>query len=336
MAIKNYSTTAGNNNSAPPNGAPEGMAPSLVNDVIRQVMADIRSQFESGEWFDYGVTPTWVSSASFSITGDASGQFTVGRPVEIYGATMGTAYSQVKSSTYVNPTTTITLNHSAVGSSISQVRTSLLKNSNGIPRALANDFSISGALAISGGLTVTGNITSVGAMSVGTGLDVQGNVSIGGALVINGLINNTATFSNKVQSTKSAVSGFIRITPNFCYTNTTASYSTLSSGNNSITAPSGSTYVLAHIVAYAKAIGGPGSRQSRVDIYDSGFTKLYAYAVDAEAYEEGTVTAAISQTLASDTNNAICPVSSGLFYLKANYDLGGSSVASYVISGYYD
>lgn len=37
--ISQWSTTAGSNNSAAPNGAPEGMAPNAVNDVIRENMA---------------------------------------------------------------------------------------------------------------------------------------------------------------------------------------------------------------------------------------------------------------------------------------------------------
>jgi hypothetical protein len=43
MAVSDWSTTAADNDAAPPNGAPEGMAPSAVNDVMRQIMADIRS-----------------------------------------------------------------------------------------------------------------------------------------------------------------------------------------------------------------------------------------------------------------------------------------------------
>ena len=38
----NYSETAGGNNATPPNGAPEGMAPSGVNDTIREIMAAIK------------------------------------------------------------------------------------------------------------------------------------------------------------------------------------------------------------------------------------------------------------------------------------------------------
>jgi hypothetical protein len=38
----NFSETAGSNNAASPNGAPEGMAPSGVNDTIREIMAAIK------------------------------------------------------------------------------------------------------------------------------------------------------------------------------------------------------------------------------------------------------------------------------------------------------
>src|ERR671922_398155 len=37
--ISQWNITAASNNSSPPNGAPEGMAPSTVNDVMREIMA---------------------------------------------------------------------------------------------------------------------------------------------------------------------------------------------------------------------------------------------------------------------------------------------------------
>lgn len=43
MPLKDWSTTAASNTSAPPNGAPEGMTIANVNNVIRQVMADTRT-----------------------------------------------------------------------------------------------------------------------------------------------------------------------------------------------------------------------------------------------------------------------------------------------------
>ena len=42
MAYTKYSLTPANNNAAPPDGAPEGMLPSAVNDTMRDMMAQIR------------------------------------------------------------------------------------------------------------------------------------------------------------------------------------------------------------------------------------------------------------------------------------------------------
>jgi hypothetical protein len=47
MAVTDWSTTAASNNAAPPNGAPEGMSPGSVNDTIRQIMADVRTFYDS-------------------------------------------------------------------------------------------------------------------------------------------------------------------------------------------------------------------------------------------------------------------------------------------------
>lgn len=42
MALIDYSTTPANNNAAPPDGAPEGMAAASVNNTMRQIMADVK------------------------------------------------------------------------------------------------------------------------------------------------------------------------------------------------------------------------------------------------------------------------------------------------------
>lgn len=47
MAVSDWSTTASNNNAAPPNGAPEGMTPGGINDVLRQIMADVRAFYDN-------------------------------------------------------------------------------------------------------------------------------------------------------------------------------------------------------------------------------------------------------------------------------------------------
>lgn len=45
--ISSWSATAASNNSAPPNGAPEGMAPSTVNDVMRENMAAVSKWYSA-------------------------------------------------------------------------------------------------------------------------------------------------------------------------------------------------------------------------------------------------------------------------------------------------
>ena len=67
MAYTKYSLTPADNNSAPPNGAPEGMLPSGVNDTMRDMMAQIR---DCGDGLRDGTyTMTAVKITGGSITG---------------------------------------------------------------------------------------------------------------------------------------------------------------------------------------------------------------------------------------------------------------------------
>lgn len=105
MGIESWSTTAGSNNSASPNGAPEGMAPSGVNDTIRQVMASVRSWYEDAQWINYGHTPTRVDADTFTVATDLTAIYHAGRRVKATGSATG--YATIASSSYSNPTTTV-------------------------------------------------------------------------------------------------------------------------------------------------------------------------------------------------------------------------------------
>jgi hypothetical protein len=50
-AVSTWSTTAANNNSAPPDGWPEGMAPSNVNDCAREMMAAVKTFYDEEQTF---------------------------------------------------------------------------------------------------------------------------------------------------------------------------------------------------------------------------------------------------------------------------------------------
>ena len=115
MGIESWSTTPASNNSAPPAGAPEGMAPSAVNNVIRQQMADHRAQWNDAEWFDYGdgegsATVTYVAAGQFKVEGvDVSTAYHVGRRVRVVGSGTGTIYGTINAVAFsIDTTVTVT------------------------------------------------------------------------------------------------------------------------------------------------------------------------------------------------------------------------------------
>lgn len=138
--IKNYSTTAGNNSAAPPNGFPEGMAPAALNDGMRQVMADIRSWYNDPLWRDLGNTPTYISSNSFTITGNVTENYLVGERIRMYGTTMGTLYGTILTSSFSAPNTTIsvTMDSGTLTSNLSSVSMGVLSAGDPIPFAAIN------------------------------------------------------------------------------------------------------------------------------------------------------------------------------------------------------
>jgi hypothetical protein len=69
MAYTKYSLTPADNNAAPPNGAPEGMLPSGVNDTMRDMMAQIRDAGDGIRDGTYTMTAPVITGGS--ITGVA-------------------------------------------------------------------------------------------------------------------------------------------------------------------------------------------------------------------------------------------------------------------------
>lgn len=75
MSISDWSTTPALNNSAPPNGAPEGMVPGAVNDIMRQMMADIRVFYDNTPVKDGDVSFGALTCASLTVAGIAHTSF---------------------------------------------------------------------------------------------------------------------------------------------------------------------------------------------------------------------------------------------------------------------
>jgi hypothetical protein len=109
--IKDYSTTPASNTAL----FPEGMAPSAVNDGMRQVQADIRSWYNDAQWAIYGdgdgaFVIAYVAPGSFSVTGaDVTAVYHAGRRVKATGALTGTIYGTIQSSAFATNTTVTVL-----------------------------------------------------------------------------------------------------------------------------------------------------------------------------------------------------------------------------------
>jgi len=106
--IKDWSTVNSENNSAVPSGAPENQTfIADGNNIDRQIMADVRAQFEDLGWFNFGHVATNTGTSSFSVPGDYTSVYLVGRKVRIEDST--TLYGTITDVSYVNPNTLVTV-----------------------------------------------------------------------------------------------------------------------------------------------------------------------------------------------------------------------------------
>jgi len=108
MAYTKYSLTPANNTAAPPDGAPEGMLPSAVNDTMRDMMAQIRDAGDGIRDGTYTMTAPKITGGT--ITGAALTGNTLTNPV-VSGGTITNATitgGSVSSVTFSSSAATIT------------------------------------------------------------------------------------------------------------------------------------------------------------------------------------------------------------------------------------
>jgi hypothetical protein len=168
MAYTKYSLTPANNNAAPPDGAPEGMLPSAVNDTMRDMMAQIR---------DVG-------------DGIRGGTYTMTAPVITGGSITGVALS---GNTLTSPVITGgSINNTTVGATTRSTGAFTTLASNGATTFTAGTASTStttGTAVITGGLGVSGRINAANFDGiVGANTAAAGNFTTLGA-------TGVATFS---------------------------------------------------------------------------------------------------------------------------------------------
>ena len=140
MTVANYSTTASSNADTPPNGAPENMLASKVNDTIRQIMADIRTYLNDAQWIEYldgdkSGAVSYVSTNVFKITGsDATAFWHVGRRVKVTNSSGGNIKNgTITAVSYSGGATNVTVDVSLTNEVIRAFGSVLEVTNHGIP-----------------------------------------------------------------------------------------------------------------------------------------------------------------------------------------------------------
>jgi hypothetical protein len=187
MAYTKYSLTPADNNAAPPNGAPEGMLPSGVNDTMRDMMSQIR---------DVG-------------DGIRGGTYTMTAPVITGGSITGVALS---GNTFTNPVISGgSINNTPIGVTTANTGKFTTLEATGATTfsgaTVANTFSSSGAIITGGSIS---GITDLAVADGGTGASSitansvilgNGSSALSGNLVAPGtsgnvLISNGTTWTS--------------------------------------------------------------------------------------------------------------------------------------------
>jgi len=132
--IRSWSTTAASNNSSPPDGWPEGQAPSTVNNSARENMRAIKKQWSQGEWFSHGddVDTSIIrkDGTNISLSGTHTATYHVGRRLRARD-TAGDLYGTIEAVTFSGGTqVTMNWDTGSLTATVTAVELALLSKTN--------------------------------------------------------------------------------------------------------------------------------------------------------------------------------------------------------------
>ena len=175
MAYTKYSLTPANNTAAPPDGAPEGMLPSAVNDTMRDMMAQIRDCGDGIRDGTYTMTTPKITGGT--ITGAAFTGNTFTSPVisggTINNATIGATTATTGKFTTLEATGVATFSAGAVGT---PAITTTGDTNTGIFFPAADTIAFSEGGAESMRIDSSGNV-GIGTTTPATKLQVVGDIA---------------------------------------------------------------------------------------------------------------------------------------------------------------
>ena len=238
MAYTKYSLVPDDNNSAPPNGAPEGMLPSGVNNTMRDMMAQIRDVGDGIRNGTYTITSASITGGSIAgitdlaVADGGTGASDAGTARTNLGLAIGTNVQAYDPDLAAIAALSPTADNFIVGNGTAwiletpaQVRTSIgattlggnlltITNPSAItfPRFNADNTvsSLDAATfrtAIGAGTSsTTGTVTSVGGTGTVNGITLTGTVTSTGNLTLGGTLSNVS-LTTQVTDTLPATNG---------------------------------------------------------------------------------------------------------------------------------
>lgn len=240
MAYTKYSLTPANNTAAPPDGAPEGMLPSAVNDTMRDMMAQIRDVGDGVRDGTYTMTTPKITGGT--ITGVTLTGNTLTNPV-ITGATLTTsAFNGTVGATTASTGAFTTLSTSST-TTLSGLTASTALALDASKNVVSVTNTGTGNNVLSASPTLTGTIAGA---SLSLSSLTSGRVTYAGA---SGLLSDSATFvfdgTNLGLGTSSPVSnaGYSALT----ISNTTGGQIYWKDTNTSVTAYAGADNSVAYL-----------------------------------------------------------------------------------------
>ena len=203
MKLGRWSTTAGNNNATPPDGWPEGQAPSTINDCARENMAAIRTAFNDLQYFDQDFTPTYISATSFSIPGNQTSAIHAGRRMKFYDANV--LYGTVSTASFTTVTTIhVDTDAGNLTSSLSSFGVAILSvDNNALPRhanLTLSVLTVAGGMGVYGGLGVWSTLTVSATATFKSGVLMESTLSVSGTVVAANVCKAWVNFENSATS----------------------------------------------------------------------------------------------------------------------------------------
>lgn len=163
MKVGRWSTTPGSNNATPPDGWPEGQAPSTLNDCAREMMAQLRTLYQDSQFVDQDLSPSFVNVTTFTVPGDQTSAIHSGRRLKVFDASTMFATVTTASFTAVTTIQIATDSGSNLTNSLSSFAIGILSRLNtGMPQGLslsAAAVNVSGAVSV-GTLVVGGTLSA--------------------------------------------------------------------------------------------------------------------------------------------------------------------------------